>query len=1078
MKKLPLLVTCLFFIMQVYAQRVVTGKVTDENGIPVANATVTVKETGAGATTDASGQFSLRLENEAKTLVISFVGKATQEVPLTESGTYSIRLSPAGKSLEEVVVVAYGTTTKKTFTGSVSELKAADINKQQVSNLSRAFDGMLPGVRVSANSGQPGSGQNIILRGLGSISLDNTPLWVVDGVPYNGDINAINPADVESVSVQKGSSATALYGSRASNGVIIVTTKKGKGKARFDIQARWGVNTRGVPEYDVIRDPGQFLEVYWQYVKHEAMFRATNPLSEAAAGAFASNAMFGAGNGRLDRYNPYSVPAGQTVIDPVTGKLNPNATLKYQDNWEDALFNNRLRQEYVATMSGSADKTSYLFSLGYLDDGGIVIKTGFERITARLNLEQKVNNWLKLGLNTNYAKTNQDNTLDAALNNTSYQNLFYWTRNIAPVYPIYTRDANGAYVLDPKGNPYYDFGDIGGNPHSMGVRRYSATENPRATLDLDDIYRKADNINTRSFIAINPVKDLTITLNYSYDYRGSRQVRNQNPLYGNAGIIAGQVGVQGRGTLTQNKLTTQLINQLVNYKTTIKDNHNLDLLVGHESYELVSENSFSTKEIFMLPGLTELSSAAKVVDAQSGRVNHNIESWFARAQYDFDGKYLLSASIRRDGSSRFHPDNRWGNFWSVGAGYVLSEEPFMKNIRFIDQLKIKADYGLVGNDAILYPAGTQNPNAFNYYPYATQYVIVTSGSANIKPDYIGNKDITWEKNRNLDIGMEFSLFRRFQGSIEYFNRDVQDMLFNVPVAPSTGVQTRAQNFGTINLKGIEFDLNVQVINKKDFKWSVGLNGTHYKTVVKELPDEFVAVGTLPPGRIGTPAANFRLAVGKDPYEYFLWQFAGVDAADGKALYYRDEIGTNGQPTGKKITTNVFSNATRYYTGKTAVPDITGGFNTTLRYMNFDLSAIASYGLGGWTFDATYQNLMQSGSTDITTWHKDILGAWSTSNTGSNIPRISENYQDANQTSDRFLIRSDYLALRNITLGYTFPNNILTRYGFSAVRVYVVADNVFLSTKRQGLDTRQSFIGNTFNGYAPIRTVSAGINFSF
>lgn len=1078
MKKLQLLLTCMFFIMQVYAQRVITGKVTDENGAPIANASVTIKETGTGATTDGSGQFSIRVEGDARTLVISFVGKATQELAITETSSYTVRLIPAGKSLEEVVVVAYGTTTKKTFTGSVSEMKAADINKQQVSTISRAFEGMLPGVRVSAASGQPGSGQNIILRGLGSISLDNSPLWVVDGVPYNGDINAINPADVESISVQKGASATALYGSRASNGVIIVTTKRGKGKARFDIQARWGVNTRGVPEYDVIRDPGQFLEVYWQYLKHEAMFRTSNPLSEAAAGLFASQNMFGANNGRLDRYNPYNVAPGQHVIDPTTGKLNTGAELKYYDDWEDNLFNNRMRQEYVATMSGSADRTSYLFSLGYLDDGGIVIKTGFKRITARLNLEQKVNNWLKLGLNTNYAKTNQDNTLDAALNNNSYQNLFFWTRNIAPIYPVYTRDATGKIVLDPKGNPYYDFGDILGNPNSMGIRRFNGTENPRATLDLDENYRKADNINTRSFVTITPIPELNITFNYSYDYRGSRQVRLQNLLYGNAGILAGQTSVQGRGTLNQGKVTTQLVNQLVNYKKTLGRDHNLDLLAGHESYELSNETSFSTKEVFMVPGLSELGTAAKVTDAQSGMTNHNIESWFARAQYDYDGKYLLSASVRRDGSSRFHPDNRWGNFWSVGAGYVLSEASFMKNLSFLDQLKIKADYGVVGNDAILYPAGTNNPGAFNYYPYATQYIVFTTGTPNITPDYIGNPDITWEKNENLDIGLEFSLFRRFTGSIEYFSRNVRDMLFNVPVAISTGIQTRAQNFGTISLKGIEFDFNVQILNKKDLKWSFGLNGTHYTSRVKELPEEFQPTNTLPAGRTGTPGANFRLAVGKDPYEYFLWQFAGVDPADGKALYYRDEIGTNGQPTGNKLTTNVFSNATRYYTGKSAVPILTGGFNTTLRYKQFDLSAIMSYGIGGWTFDATYQGLMQSGSTDITTWHKDIINAWSTTNTGSSIPRIAENYQDANQTSDRFLIRSDYLALRNVTLGFTFPSGTLNRYGFSALRMYVVADNVFLSTRRQGLDTRQSFIGNTFNGYAPIRTISAGVNFSF
>lgn len=1077
MKRLLLFLTCMFSVMLLFAQRVITGKVTDENGNPIANATVTIKETGTGVSTDPSGNFSLRVDGNAKTLVVSFIGKGSQELSLADKNFFDVRLQPEDKSLDEVVVVAYGTARKKTFTGSVSEMKSGDISKQQVATISRAFEGLIPGVRVAAASGQPGSGQNIILRGLGSISLATSPLWVVDGVPYNGDINAINPADVESISVQKGASATALYGSRASNGVIIVTTKKGKGKPRFDIQTRWGVNTRGVPEYDVIRDPGQFLEVYWQNVKHEAMFRATNPLSEAAAGQFASQAMFGAGNGRLDVYNPYAVPAGEFVIDPVSGRLNSNATLKYYDDWEDAVYNNKLRQEYVASMSGSTDKTSYLVSLGYLNDGGIVIKTGFDRITARINLEQKVNNWLRMGLNTNYAKSNQDNTLDAALNNTSYQNLFYWTRRIAPIYPIYTRDANGNYVLDSKGNRVYDFGDKLGNPSSMGTRRFNGTENPRATLDLDDIYRKGDNINTRTFIEIKPAQDFTFTMNYSYDYLGSRQMRNQNSLYGNAGILAGQTQVQGRGTLTQNKSTTQLFNQLLNYQHRFND-HGIEMLIGHESYELNNESSFSTKEVFMIPGLTELSTAAVIKDAQSGLVNHTVESWFGRLQYDFDNKYLFSGSLRRDGSSRFHPDNRWGTFWSLGAGYVISEEPFMKKLAFLDVLKLKADYGVVGNDAILYPAGTNNAGAQNYYPYSNQYIVNTTGSANIAIDYLGNKDITWESNENLDLGIEFGVFKRLQGSVEFFNRNVSDMLFNVPVAVSTGVQTVTRNFGTINVKGFEVDLNLSIIRTKDLKWSIGINGTHYKTKVRELPDEFTGTSLLPAGRVGVPGTNFRIAVGKDPYEYYTWLFAGVDPADGKALYFKEELDANGQPTGKMVTTNTFSAATRFYTGKSAVPGVTGGFNTSLKYKSFDLSVIASYGLGGWTYDAPYQALVNSGSTDIITWHRDILRAWSPSNTITDVPRISENYQDANQTSDRFLISSDYLSLRNITLGYTFPSGTISKYGISSIRAYVVADNLLLLSHRQGLDPRQSFIGNTFNGYTPIRTVSFGINFSF
>jgi hypothetical protein len=410
-------------------------------------------------------------------------------------------------------------------------------------------------------------------------------------------------------------------------------------------------------------------------------------------------------------------------------------------------------------------------------------------------------------------------------------------------------------------------------------------------------------------------------------------------------------------------------------------------------------------------------------------------------------------------------------------GYVLSDENFMKGIGFINFLKLKAGYGTTGNEGLLYPAGTANPGGANYYPYSNQYIVATTGTANMLLDYRGNKDITWEKNRNLDIGFEATLFRRLQLSVEYYSRDISDMLFNVPVAPSTGVQFNTRNAGTINIKGFEFDLNLTVIQKKDFRWSIGVNGNTYRTRVNAVPEEFKPTGNLPAGRVGLPAANFRLAQGRDPYEYFLWSYAGVDPNNGLALYYADEMSATGSPTGNRTLTSDWSQATRYYSGKSAIPDLTGGIHTNLRYKDFDMSMITSFGIGGWTYDAPYQNLMSSGSSDITTWHKDILKAWSPTNRNTTVPRLAEFYQNANQTSDRFLIRSDFFALRNITVGYTLPAKVVNRWGLTNLRAYVVADNILLQTRRQGLDVRQNFTGGTFNGYSPVRTISVGLNVS-
>ncbi|MBC7948650.1 MAG: SusC/RagA family TonB-linked outer membrane protein [Chitinophagaceae bacterium] len=1078
MKKLLLFTACLLPALALFAQRTITGKVTDETGKPIPKASVQVTGGPWGTSTDDNGFFRLAdLPASAVTMVITSINYQPLTVALTASrSSYEVSLRTSDVKMDEVVVVAYGTAKRKTFTGSVSNINSADISKQQVSTISRAFDGLIPGVQVASASGQPGSGQALVLRGVGSFSLATAPLWVVDGVPYNGDINAINPADVESISVQKGATATSLYGSRATNGVIIVTTKRGKGKPKFELQARAGINDRSTSEYDVIRDPATFLELYWLNLKHEAMFRVTNPLSEQAAGQFASGAMFGAGNGRLDRYQQYSVPAGQFVIDPSTGKLNSNANLLYYDDWEDIMIDRRSRQEYIGTLSGSSDKTTYLISAGYLNDEGIAIKTGFERLTARVNIENNLNKWLRFGLGTNYSRSEQFNTQDAANANASYQNMFFWTRNVSPAYPVWVRDASGNFKLDARGNRIYDFGSKSvTDTNSMGTRRFSATDNPRATLDLDERNRTADNVNARTFIELRPIENLTVTLNYTLDYLGSRTTTNQNLLYGVAGIGGGQVNVQGRGTIANFKSRTELTNQLVNYKRTFGNAHNFEVLGGHESYKLVNEASTATKEVFMIPGMSEHASAARVTESQTGETNHAIESYFTRLQYDFKNKFLASGSFRRDGSSRFHSDNRWGSFWSVGVGYVLSEESFIRKAGFVNYLKVKAGYGTTGNEGLLYPAGTANPNGINYYPYINQYVVNTTGTPNILLDYRGNKNITWENNENLDIGLEGTIFRKLQFSFEYYSRNISDMLFNVPVALSTGVQFETRNSGTINIKGFEFDLNYTVVQTRDLRWSIGLNGNHYNTITKELPEEFTAQGYLPRGRAGLPGGNFRIAIDKDPYEYFTWAYGGADPSNGLALYYRDELGANGVATGKRTLTADWSTATRYYTGKSAIPDVTGGINTTLRYREFDFSAIAAYGLGGWTFDVTYQGLMSTGNNDITTWHKDMLKSWTTSNPNTTVPRLSENYTNGNATSDRFLIKSDFFALRNITFGYTVPTKTVEKYGLTNIRAYVVADNVFLQTRRQGLDVRQNFTGGTFNGYPPVRTISFGLN---
>lgn len=1049
MRRLLLIMLSMLLVSaQLLAQnRTITGKVTDAQGNGIPNASVMIKGASAGTTTDTDGSFSLSVPANAKTLIITSVGFENREFSLTNTNNVSIVLGGAQQAMDEVIVVAYGTTKRETFTGAATVIKSDEIGRQQISNISKSLEGLAPGITTTVGSGQPGSGAAIRIRGIGSINASQAPLYVVDGVPFGGDINSLNPNDVESISVLKDAASAALYGARGSNGVILITTKKGKGRTRFELQARYGINSRGVPEYDVIRDPGRFLEVYWQSLKAEAMNRDPGALDETAAGQYATDNLIS----KIGGYNPYNVAANQ-VIDPVTGKLNSNAKLLYNDNWEEALFENRPRQEYVGTLSGSSDKTRYYVSLGFLNDKGYVVKSDFRRVTGRINLEQEVNKWLRFGINGSYANSKSNTTQEG---NTTYQNSFYFTRNVAPIYPVYLHDAQGNYVLDDKGNRQYDFGN-----GVMGNRLYAATENPRATLDLDIYNRVADNLSGRSFAEIAFLPELKLTLNYGIDLATPNRISFQNPLYGNA------AGANGRGTVSSGRFLTNNVNQLLNYEKSFGD-HSISALAGHESYKYTARNLSGSKENFLIPDNPQLGNGVSIQGLDSDEDTYAVEGYFGRVQYNYQQKYLLSGSFRRDGSSRFAPENRWGNFYSVGAGYIISKEKFFQNVSFLNMLKLKASYGLRGNDDLLYSGST----SANYYPYADQYTIVNNnGEIGLNFNTKGNRDITWEKNEDIDVGADFVVLNRISGTFDYFNRKTYDMLYYVPAAFSRGGVLIPTNVGDMKNWGWEAEINADIVKKKDFLVRLGLNATRFRNKITRLPEEFREKGLT--------SGNFKRMEGKSYYDYFMYRYAGVDPANGEALYYKDEVDANGDTTGKIITVNKAADATKYYLGKSPLHDIAGGVNLYMEFKGFDFSVLTSYALGGYVYDAPYASLMYAGGGDVTTWHKDIFNAWTPANTNTDIPKVQENYQEANSTSDRFLIDASYFSIRNISLGYTLPKSMTDRFKMGTTRFYVVADNVWLSSKRKGLDPRQDFNGSVYNAYSPIRTISVGLNTSF
>lgn len=1007
--------------------------------------------------------------SSAKTLRVSFVGMQTQEVAIKPN--VRVVMKSDSEMLDEVMVVAYGTAKKSAFTGSASVIDNEKIEKRQVSNITNALSGTVAGVQVmtSASGGQPGATAKIRVRGTGSMAAGNTPLYVVDGVPYDGDLSSINTADIESTTVLKDAASNALYGARGANGVVLITTKKGSvGKATINVDAKWGSNSRAIPNYDVLENPGTYMEKAYEAIYNGILGTKDYPTPEAAhAGA---NALLSTNKSGGVGYQIYTVPQGETLIG-ADGRLNPNATLGYSDgtyyyrpdNWYDELFNSgNLRQEYNVNISGATEKLNYYMSAGYLDDSGIIAGSGFTRYTARAKADYQAKKWLKVGANMSY--TNYDMESPASQDSyagSSSANLFYVANYIAPIYPMYARNADQSIMVDSNGFTVYDFGD-GTSGTGSFKRTWISGSNPAAMVSLDKRQYLADVFSGRWYATINIWDGLKFTYNVGVDVDNTRYTRLYNAYYGQYSKVGGIVYAGANRTMSINQ------QELLSYTKQFGD-HSIDILVGHENYDYQYKYLNGSKEKLFNPETEEIDNAIKNPAISSYTDNYATEGWLARAQYDYNGKYIVSASYRRDASSRFAKDNRWGNFGSVGAAWVLSKEDFLASQKWIDFLKFKMSYGIQGNDDLLYNDvyGTKN-----YYPYQDQYEVSNNNDDfAVSMTYKGNEDITWETSYSFNAGFDFNLFHnKLNGSIEYFSRKTTDMLYYMPVSPSNGYSVYPKNVGAIRNNGVEIDLNSDIISNKNIQWNIFANATFVKNKILELAPELN-------GELISGSTIYK--EGKSMYQYYLRKYAGVND-EGLALYYMDVTDKDGNVIGQETTTN-WNLASKYETGD-MLPTVYGGFGTTVAAYGFDFSISCAYQLGGRIYDSGYASLMHNGSASRAgqNWHKDILNSWSTTNTNTNVPRVGSGTADtyASSTSDRFLISSNYLDLTNITLGYTLPKSWLSKLDIAALRIYFAADNVALLSKRKGLDPRQSSTSADATRYSPVRTLSGGIKLTF
>lgn len=1023
----------------------VKGKViTQSDQLPVMGATILIEGTHIGTTTDADGNFELRdVPQEAKRIKVSYIGLKSQAVAIRPS--MLVKLDNESTQLDEVMVVAYGTAKKSTFTGSASVVKVDKIDQQPVTEVTSALLGSAPGVSVTSSSGMPGTSSTIRIRGIGSFSASSSPLIVLDGVPYDGSVSSINPSDVESMSVLKDAASTALYGARAANGVLMITTKHGKsGKAKVNVKLNQGITMRQSADYKKL-GVGQYCEIYWEdlYNKYQ---KDGQEKSVAAANASAN---------LMDalEYNPF-LNVDKSAVVGTDGKFNPEAQMAWADDtdWEDAILQTGKRTDATIAVTGGSDKNDYYFSVGAISEDGYIIGSGLERYSFKTNVNTQVKPWLKMGLvsggNISKVKGQQTTTRNGI------SNPFLFTRYISPLYPIHLHDAaTGATILDANGDARYDFGTgYSDGDLTAPKRSYCATVNPAIELrEREDGYTRRM-FNMKGYAEVNFLKDFTFTFNGSVNSNAYLAASSSKKYTEKANI--------GTSTRTNSFTTTTNFNELLDYKRKF-GLHHVDMLLGHENYRYEYRYLTVSMKGEIMPGNSELVNYTEVNTTPRSYTNrYRTEGYFMRANYDYNDLYYGSVSFRRDGSSRFNKDYRWGNFWSVGAGWSISRS-LLDDVRWIDNLKLRFSYGEVGNDDV-----------GGYYPWVASYEPANNASeAGYIQSSMGNKELQWEVSRNFDVALEFGFFNRVSGSVEFFSRKSTNLLFDIPLSPSTGFGSQSRNSGAMKNEGVEIQANVKILNGNHWKWNVDVNGTYLKNKITSLPvDPFISSDV------------FRIEEGHSRYDFYLKDWRGVDPNTGNSIYEPADGAKNIVNIDGHDYTTSLSEAAYCYAGS-GIPSFTGGLSTTVSYKNVSLSATLYYQLGGKIYDTAYSNLMTPNQRSFNNLSVDILDRWQNPGDITSVPRISDGSDATDligENSTRWITSSDMLELASVILSYDVPKRWLRNLGIASIKVYASGENLFQITARRGLFPRQNTSGYSNNGdtFAPARAFTTGINLSF
>lgn len=1017
--------------------KTITGTVTDDTGLPLPGVNVIVKGTSQGTQTDFDGNYTIEASSN-QSLVFSYVGFAEQSVRVGNKSEINVQMKQ-GEALDEVFVVAYGTATKESFTGSASVIGSEELQNRNVTSPIAAIEGKATGVQFTSTNGQPGSSPNIVIRGVGTLNGSSDPLIIVDGIQYEGDLNTINQEDIASFTVLKDAASTSLYGSRAANGVVMITTKSGTaGDIRVNLTAQSGFVTRGVPFHDRI-GPGDYYETMWESLRN----------TEAAGGdpLYASNNIYN----QLG-YNPFNVPNDQIV--GTDGLLNPNAQVVYQNlDWFEFMEQTGIRQNYNVNVAGGGDKHKVFFSASYLEEEGYVVTSDFNRLTARLNADFDVSDRITIGGSANLTLTESSGPTSAGSG--SIVNPFGFAQGMGPIYPVYVNDRDGNLVLDAFGNPIFDNGEgypdfgIGTRPRNQG--RHALQElllnNER---DINNTY------GLRMYTDIEIIDGLNLKVTYGRDTNDGISKDYENAIIGDA-------QPDGRFNEVRFRRIVENFNQILTYNNNF-DLHNIDFTLGHESFDRNYSDFDALGTIETVPGLTVFDNFSNPVSLGGVITDKRIESYFSRINYNYDGKYYLSGSVRRDGSSLFSTDYRWGTFYSVGASWNVHNESFMDDVSFVDRLKLRTSWGEVGNDQI----------GGDFYLYQARFGITSNATdPAYQLDDLGNPLLQWETIENFDVALEFGLFNNlFDGSIEYYRRNSTDLLFDLPLQPSIGINVQPNNIADMYNSGFEFSLTTNAIETDNFNWSFTTLASTLKNEITSIPDPVIN-------------GSKRWAEGISRFDFFLRRTAGVDPATGDQLFYMYEFDENNESVpvldanGDHEITNDWQETERAYTGDSSVPDLIGSFQNSLRYKNFTLDFLVTYQLGGKIIDYAYAAMMDS-SDYGRSQHPDILNAWRQPGDITNVPRLENGNQDlVISLSDRFLTDASYLSLRNVSFGYSFDDSITESLGIDNLSLSLTGENLLLLNKRDGLDPQYNLAGTqSGDDFSPARIFSIGLNVGF